>query len=32
LRGDGGTGRAKAWKISLWAHLGDGDHAYKLLQ
>ena len=32
LRGDGGTGWAKAWKISLWAHLGDGDHAYKLLQ
>jgi alpha-L-fucosidase 2 len=31
LRGDGGTGWAKAWKISLWAHLGDGDHAYKLL-
>jgi alpha-L-fucosidase 2 len=32
LRGDGGTGWAKAWKISLWSHLGDGDHAYKLLQ
>ena len=32
LRGDGGTGWAKAWKISLWAHLGDGNHAYKLLQ
>jgi len=32
LRGDGGTGWAKAWKISLWARLGDGDHAYKLLQ
>ena len=31
-RGDGGTGWAKAWKISLWAHLGEGDHAYKLLQ
>lgn len=32
LRGDGGTGWAKAWKISLWAHLAEGDHAYKLLQ
>jgi len=32
LRGDGGTGWAKAWKISLWAHLGDGDHAYRLLR
>ena len=32
LRGDGGTGWAKAWKVSLWAHLGDGDHAFKLLQ
>jgi alpha-L-fucosidase 2 len=32
LRGDGGTGWAKAWKISLWAHLGNGDHAYKMLQ
>ncbi len=32
LRGDGGTGWSKAWKISMWAHLGDGDHAYRLLQ
>lgn len=32
LRGDDGTGWSKAWKISLWAHLGDGNHAYKLLQ
>jgi alpha-L-fucosidase 2 len=31
LRGDGGTGWAKAWKINLWARLHDGDHAYKLL-
>jgi alpha-L-fucosidase 2 len=31
LRGDGGTGWARAWKIALWARLGDGDHAYKLL-
>jgi alpha-L-fucosidase 2 len=32
LRGDGGTGWSKAWKISMWAHLGDGDHAYRLLE
>jgi alpha-L-fucosidase 2 len=31
LRGDGGTGWARAWKIALWARLGDGDHAYRLL-
>ncbi|MBK7098949.1 MAG: hypothetical protein IPH58_12045 [Sphingobacteriales bacterium] len=27
LRGDGGTGWSKAWKICFWARLGDGDHA-----
>jgi len=32
LRGDGGTGWAKAWKICLWARLRDGAHAHKLLQ
>ncbi|QDT70149.1 hypothetical protein MalM25_30940 [Planctomycetes bacterium MalM25] len=32
LRGDGGTGWAKAWKINLWAHLREGDHAYKLVE
>lgn len=31
LRGDGGTGWARAWKTALWARLADGDHAYKLL-
>lgn len=31
LRGDGGTGWSKAWKINLWARLRDGDHAAKLL-
>ncbi|EIL93122.1 alpha/beta hydrolase domain-containing protein [Rhodanobacter fulvus Jip2] len=31
LRGDGGTGWARAWKTALWARLGDGDHAYRLL-
>ena len=32
LRGDGGTGWAKAWKIGLWARLFDGDHAYRMLR
>lgn len=32
LRGDGGTGWSKAWKINLWARLLDGNHAYKLLR
>jgi len=32
LRGDGGTGWAKAWKIAFWARLGDGDHAHAMLQ
>ena len=31
LRGDGGTGWSKAWKINLFARLHDGDHAYRLL-
>jgi len=31
-RGDGGTGWSKAWKISLWARLEDGDHAEKMLR
>jgi alpha-L-fucosidase 2 len=31
LRGDGGTGWSKAWKINLWARLEDGDHAQKML-
>lgn len=31
-RGDGGTGWSKAWKISMWARLHDGNRAYKLLQ
>jgi alpha-L-fucosidase 2 len=30
-RGDAGTGWSRMWKISLWARLLDGDHAYKLL-
>lgn len=31
-RGDGGTGWSKAWKINMWARLGDGDRAKKLLE
>lgn len=29
-RGDLGTGWSMGWKINLWAHLLDGNHAYKL--
>ena len=32
LRGDGGTGWSKAWKIAFWARLGDGDHAHLMLR
>jgi len=32
LRGDDGTGWSLAWKISFWARLLDGDHAYKLIR
>ncbi|MEI6387864.1 MAG: glycoside hydrolase family 95 protein [Spirochaetota bacterium] len=31
LRGDTGTGWSLAWKINLWARLGDGDHAHRLI-
>jgi alpha-L-fucosidase 2 len=31
-RGDKSTGWAMAWRISFWARLLDGDHAYKLLR
>jgi alpha-L-fucosidase 2 len=30
FRGDGGTGWSKAWKISCWARLKDGNRAWKL--
>jgi len=30
-RGDGGPGWSKAWKISIWARLHDGNRAHKLL-
>ena len=32
LRGDGGTGWSKAWKINWWARLHDGNHAYTLIR
>lgn len=31
LRGDEATGWSNAWKINLYARLGDGDHALKIL-
>lgn len=30
-RGDESTGWSMGWKINLWAHLLDGDHALKLI-
>jgi alpha-L-fucosidase 2 len=30
-RGDAGTGWSIAWKIGLWARLGEGDAAHRLL-
>jgi alpha-L-fucosidase 2 len=32
LRGDKATGWATAWRIGLWAHLGDGDRAFLILK
>lgn len=32
IRGDGGTGWSKAWKINFSARLLDGNHAYKMLR
>ncbi|MBC8138469.1 MAG: glycoside hydrolase family 95 protein [Fibrella sp.] len=32
IRGDAGTGWSLGWKINLWARLGDGDHAYRLVR
>ncbi len=31
-RGDGGAGWCLPWKAALWARLGDGDRAYRLLK
>jgi alpha-L-fucosidase 2 len=32
MRGDGGTGWSRGWKINWWARLQDGDHAYYLVR
>jgi alpha-L-fucosidase 2 len=32
IRGDKATGWATAWRIGLWTHLGDGDHAFQILK
>jgi alpha-L-fucosidase 2 len=32
VRGDQATGWATAWRINLWARLGDGNHAYDILK
>ncbi|MCW2365894.1 alpha-L-fucosidase 2 [Sphingobium sp. B7D2B] len=32
LRGDLGTGWATAWRINLWARLGEGDRAHRILR
>jgi alpha-L-fucosidase 2 len=32
VRGDGGTGWSRAWKILFWARLYDGDHALEILR
>ncbi len=31
-RGDEGTGWSLAWKINLWAHFKEGDHAFELIK
>ena len=31
LRGDGGMGWSKAWKVGLWARLGEGDRALSMI-
>lgn len=32
VRGDGGTGWSRAWKILFWARLHDGNHALEILR
>ena len=32
VRSDEGTGWSSGWKISLWARLVDGDHAFHLIE
>jgi alpha-L-fucosidase 2 len=31
-RSEEGTGWSTGWKIALWARLGDGDHAFRLIE
>jgi len=31
VRGDEGTGWSLGWKINLWAHLRDAEHAYEMI-
>ena len=32
IRGDEATGWGTAWRINLWARLGEGDHAFTILK
>ena len=32
IRADRATGWATAWRLCLWAHLYDGDHAFEILK
>lgn len=32
IKGDETTGWSMGWRINLWARLGDGNHAYKMLR
>jgi alpha-L-fucosidase 2 len=32
VRGDGGTGWSLAYKLAMWARLGDGNRAHRILQ
>jgi len=32
IRGDQATGWATAWRINLWDHLADGNHAFEILK
>ncbi|TGX55752.1 glycoside hydrolase family 95 protein [Sphingomonas gei] len=32
LRGDESTGWATAWRINLWARLGEGEHSHRILK
>jgi alpha-L-fucosidase 2 len=32
IRGDNATGWGIGWRLNLWARLGDGEHAYKILR